>query len=103
MSEVSALPLVLIEWLDSHAGRGWQTIDRLSLAATPLYCHSVGWLLSQSDECAVLVPHFGGERNGDQMMQGCGDLVIPAKAIVKVSALKHASRLAKRRAKTPKE
>ena len=79
--------LVLVEWLDSHAGRGWQQIDRIAAAAEPLYCQSVGWLLSDTKDCKVLVPHIGGERNGDQMMQGCGDLVIPKKAVLKVTTL----------------
>lgn len=35
----------------------------------------------------VIVPHFGGERQGDEMMQGCGDLAIPTKAIVKMTVL----------------
>lgn len=84
---LARLKLVLVEWLDSHAGRGWQTMERIAVAAEPLYCHSVGWLLSDTKECKVLVPHFGGERDGDEMMQGCGDLVIPTKAIVKMTVL----------------
>ena len=79
--------LVLIEWLDSHSGRGWQTAEMLRQAAEPLYCQSVGWLLSDTKDCKVLVPHIGGERDGDMMMQGCGDLVIPARAIVKMTPL----------------
>jgi hypothetical protein len=35
----------------------------------------------------VAVPHIRGERNGDVMMQECGDLVIPTKAIVKMTVL----------------
>ena len=62
-------------------------MDRLALAAEPLYCRSVGWLLSDTKTCKVIVPHFGGERDGDEMMQGCGDLVIPTKAIVKMTVL----------------
>jgi hypothetical protein len=80
--------LVLIEWLDSHAGRGWQAMDRIAVAAEPLYCQSVGWLLSENKDCKVIVPHIGGEKNGDTMMQGCGDLVIPAKAITKMTVLR---------------
>lgn len=78
----------MIEWLDSHAGRGWQMKGQLETAAEPLYCQSVGWLVAENKECKVIVPHIGGERNGDQLMQGCGDLTIPARAIIKVTALR---------------
>lgn len=37
---------------------------RISLAAELLYCQSVEWLLFENDDCKV-VPHIGGERNGD--------------------------------------
>ena len=80
--------LVLIEWVDSHSRRGWQDIDRIRGATEPLYCRSVGWLVSESKDCKVLVPHISGERNGAIMLQGCGDLAIPAKAIVRMTVLR---------------
>ena len=80
--------LVLVEWLDSHAGRGWQSMDRIEAAAEPLHCRSVGWLVSDTKKCKVIVPHIGGEQNGDVMLQGCGDLTIPTKAIVKMAMLR---------------
>jgi hypothetical protein len=80
--------LVLVEWLDSHAGRGWQDMTQLARAAVPLYCRSVGWLTSDGKDCKTVVPHIAGEKNGDRMMQGCGDLVIPTKAIVKMTVLR---------------
>lgn len=80
--------LVLIEWLDSHSGHGWQTVERIQRAAEPLYCRSVGWLLAERKDCKIIVPHIGGERRGAAMLIGCGDLVIPAKAIVKMTVLR---------------
>ncbi len=80
--------LVLIEWVDSHSGRGWQMLDELEEKAEPLYCRSVGWLIKETKHCKVIVPHIAGEENGDIMLQGCGDLTIPTKAIVKVKLLK---------------
>ena len=82
------MKLVLVEWLDSHSGRGWQTPERLKLAAEPLYCQSVGWLLADKKDCKVIVPHIAGERHGDTMMQGCGDLTIPAASIIKMTTLR---------------
>lgn len=82
------MKLVLVEWLDSHSGRGWQTVDQLTRATTPLYCRSVGWLVSERKDCKVIVPHIAGEKNGDAMLLGCGDLAIPTAAIVKMTVLK---------------
>ena len=80
-------PLVLIEWLDAHAGRGWQTAGQITEAAEPLYCRSVGWLVAETEDCKVVVPHIFGEKNGEQILSGCGDLTIPAKAIVRFRVL----------------
>jgi hypothetical protein len=82
------MKLVLIEWLDSHSGRGWQDIERLEQAAKPLYCRSVGWLISDKKDCKVIVPHIAGEKNGEIMLQGSGDLTIPTTAIAKITVLK---------------
>jgi hypothetical protein len=80
--------IILIEWVDSHSGKGWETLDKLKEKAEPLYCRSVGWLITETEECKVIVPHIAGEENGDIVFQGCGDMVIPTKAIVKVKLLK---------------
>lgn len=82
------MKLVLIEWLDAHSGRGWQPFEQLERAAEPLYCRSVGWLISERKDCKVIVPHIAGEKNGDAMLLGCGDLTIPTRAIVKLVILK---------------
>lgn len=80
--------IVLIEWVDSHSGRGWQTLGELEESTEPLYCRSVGWLIKETKQCKVLVPHIAGEKNGDIVLLGCGDLTIPTKAILKVTPLK---------------
>ncbi len=82
------MKLVIVEWLDSHSGRGWQSPDSLQRAAEPLYCQSVGWLFADNKKCKVIVPHIGGQRGGDEMMQGCGDLTIPTASIVKMTTLR---------------
>ena len=82
------MKLILVEWVDAHSGRGWQTVEQLEQAAEPLYCRSVGWLVSESRDCKVIVPHISGEKNGTTMLSGCGDLTIPNKAILKLTVLK---------------
>lgn len=83
-----SLDLVLVEWLDAHAGRGWQTADQIRNAAEPLYCRSVGWLVAENADCKVIVPHISGEKSGEWLLSGSGDLTIPVKAIVRFRVLK---------------
>ena len=80
--------LVLIEWIDSHSGRGWKSIEEIEETAEPLHCRSVGWLVKETKHVKVIVPHIGGEKNGNIILQGCGDLTIPTKAIIKMTTLR---------------
>lgn len=81
----SERPLLLVEWIDSHAGRGWQPLDEIAANVEPVYCRSVGWLVSKSENATVLVAHVSGERNEDLRQYGQGDIAIPNQAIVKVT------------------
>ncbi len=81
------MKLVLIEWLDSHAGRGWQDFEDIQKASEPLYCRSVGWIATEGKDCIVLVPHLAGERNGDIAIQGSGDITIPNGAVINITTL----------------
>ena len=82
------MKLVMVEWLDSHSGRGWQPLHDIQDASVPLRCRSVGWLASERNGCKVLVPHVSGEGNEGIVRQGCGDLTIPNKSIVKLTVLR---------------
>ncbi len=80
-------PLVLVEWIDSHSGSGWQPLDEIEKAAEPVYCRSVGWLVAQGNGTKVLVAHISGERNGNLRLFGKGEITIPEKAILKLRVL----------------
>ena len=82
------MKLVLVEWLDSHSGRGWQSPERITQAAEPLYCQSVGWLFEDKKDCKVIVPHIAGQKGVDEVMQGCGDRTVPAASIIKMTTLR---------------
>lgn len=82
------MKLVLVKWVDSHAGRGWQTPDRLEQIAEPLFCQSVGWLVKENREVKIIAPHIAGERHGDAMLQYSGDMTIPVKSIVSVTIIR---------------
>lgn len=81
--------LVLIEWIDSHAGRGWRDYGTFQTVAEPMFCQSVGWLAIDRADCKVIVPHLGGEERGDRRLQGCGDITIPTIAIKKITVLRN--------------
>jgi hypothetical protein len=82
------MKLVMVEWLDAHSGRGWQTMEQLEFAAEPLYCRSVGWLFSERKDCKVIVPHLSGGKDDKTALTGCGDLTIPNRCIVKLTVLR---------------
>lgn len=77
--------LVLIDWLDSYGcSSQWQPLD--DCHAKPLRCRSVGWLLYDGDDCKVIVPHL--VKDHDHVPpQGCGDMTIPATAILHIAEL----------------
>ncbi len=75
--------LVFVEWEDSYGcSSRWQDIDP---EATPgvLLCRSVGWIVSQTKKCIVLVPHLAD----GETKQGCGDMTIPTACIVRMTPL----------------
>ena len=87
MPRTTARKLVLVEWTDSHSGDGWQPLDEIAAASEPVYCRSVGWLVSKTSDTTVLVSNISGERNGNLRLFGRGDIAIPNNAIVKTTTL----------------
>jgi len=81
------MKLVLIEWMDSHTGRGWQSLQEITNANNTITCRSVGWLVSENKTCKVIVPHISGEKDG-VVPYGCGDISIPASSITKFEVLR---------------
>ena len=45
------------------------------------------WLLHDGDDCKTIVPHISDDHDS-AAPQGCGDMTIPAKAIVRMVDLK---------------
>lgn len=76
------MKLVLIEWEDScGASPSWAPLE--GPAPGVLICRSVGWLLSDGEDCKTIVPHVTVEMEGVDH-QGCGDMTIPAHAIKRI-------------------
>ena len=77
--------LVLIEWEDSvECSATWEDLTQQSPA--PLICKSVGWLIHQTKECYVVVPHITTPHE-EIKCQGCGEMTIPTRSVLGVRNL----------------
>ena len=77
--------LVLIDWQDSFGcSSSWQEIEECKPQV--MTCQSVGWLIYDGDDCKVVVPHLSTQQPEIQP-QGCGDMTIPARAIIRIVEL----------------
>lgn len=73
--DTSALPLVMVEWLDSASLTGGVWRDTNDVAdLKPTRMRSVGWVLREDGESIVLIGHIASH-------QVSGDLVIPKTCI----------------------
>ena len=74
--------LVFVEWLDSYGcSPSWVQLD--GATPRPMICKSGGWLLHDNGDIKVLVPHVSTPMQ-DAPAQGCGDMTIPACAVVRM-------------------
>jgi len=75
--------LVLIEWVDSFGcSSNWQELSK-DCQPKPIVCKSVGWLFIDNEDCKVIVPHIANVSD-DVLQQGCGDMTIPTKSIIRI-------------------
>lgn len=71
------MQLVYIEWVDSHAGSGWKSLDEAGAACAPVLCRSVGWLLRRANRCHTVVPNIAGDATSTEPAQGLCEITIP--------------------------
>ena len=77
------MKLVIIDWEDSASHHQvWTNVNTLK-ESKPTMCRSVGWLLYNGQDCKVIASHIGE----DEVNAG-GDMIIPAKAIKKITVLR---------------
>ena len=82
--------LVLVEWEDSFGcSSRWREIPDITL--TPLRCRSVGWLLHDGEACKVIIPHLSANDHAHSLQQGCGDMTIPTRAVLRMVDLAETS------------
>ena len=78
--------LVQVEWVDSYgAGQSWQEMDELEPKL--LVVKSAGWLVHESKDLIVLVPHISERLSVSVPSQGCGEMTIPKSAIKSIVSL----------------
>ena len=83
------MKLVLVEWNDASSNTsGWNSLDYLKDGCVPIHCRSVGWLAAEKNGHITIVPHLSGEKNGDIVVCGRGDLTIAKKMITKMTVLR---------------
>ena len=79
--------LVLIEWEDTFGcSSHWEKIEE-PVKGHVLMCRSVGWLLHDGPECKVVVPHMTDPTHETASYQGCGDMTIPTRAVIRIEDL----------------
>lgn len=79
--------LVLIEWVDSFGcSAHWQNIPD-SIAPKPMICKSVGWLFFDGADCKVIIPHLNDPDQDTAPQQGCGDMTIPTRSVIRIKTL----------------
>lgn len=84
-------PLVLIEWVDSYGcSPRWENIDG-EFRPQPMVCQSVGWMIHSDKKAKIIVPHISRQPDFDVPPQGCGDMTIPTRCIIRITSLKEPS------------
>jgi hypothetical protein len=79
--------LVFVKWQDSYGvSPVWQEIRAVQVDAH--YCYSVGWVVAESSDCLVIVPHVSpANEHIAAPEQGTGDMSIPKRSIVNLVEL----------------
>lgn len=74
--------LVYLEWLDSYGvSANWESTGAVTPAVHS--CASVGWVVSETNDVIVVVPHISPEREEIGAEEsGCGEMTIPKCSVV---------------------
>lgn len=81
MSNEKKIPydLYYVEWVALHGlRREWVPLK--DIKPEEFRCYSVGWLVAESDEAVVLVPHIG-PADENPKINGFGDITIPRSSL----------------------
>jgi len=90
---LDAVKLVLVEWVDSAGGGGWQNVDKAKsdAAENELRCETAGWLLERTDRYVLVATSRTVGRSEDDQV---GDpMQIPAACVTRIRTLDQGSTL----------
>ena len=82
-------PLVMIEWEDSRLPESNWTLLSTFTPGAAVRCVSAGWMIHDGQDVKVLAPNMGDI--GDEEVQVSGVIRIPARCILKITALNEIS------------
>mgnify|MGYP006915363189 CR=1 FL=1 len=83
---VKRCPLVLIEWEDSRQpASGWAHLSSIDEPSV-VRCVSVGWLIHNGSRVKMLAPNLG-DLDDEDNVQASGIIRIPARSVIKLTAL----------------
>lgn len=85
--KIDKTKLYLIEWIDSHSMyHGWEYVSDIE-APKGMVCMSVGWIIKETKDNVMIIPHIADIKNKETDGQVCGAMVIPIVAIIKRTEL----------------
>lgn len=90
ITKADEMPLVMIEWEDSHSSGAWEQIGG-EIEDRALVCRSVGWLVLDGERAKVIAPHKSDQEPGVPL-QASGVMTIPARSVLSITALRPAKR-----------
>lgn len=59
------LPLVIVEWGDASTQSGWTGLA--DIKAAPVLVKTVGWLLSETEQCIVMFSSFTKDQDAGEV------------------------------------
>jgi len=81
--------LCLIEWMDPYTfSDKWESISEMPNLKNTI-CVSVGWIMKETKDNILIIPHISDIGNKNSLGTGCGAMVIPKLSIVKRKKLKY--------------
>lgn len=89
MGKSKGMPLVYIEWEDSHSMSGsvWKSLDGAKESGPCVMCRSAGWLVSDEKSHKTIAGSLSYGKHDRGVNQVSGDMTIPALAIRKLVRL----------------
>lgn len=74
-------PLVLIKWVDSAEGCGWQMLSSIQKEA--FVCHTFGWAIAETKDAIIVSSTVS--KSVASAEQVCGTITIPRVSIISVT------------------